>query len=218
MISISTILTGLVFLGPVLTKSVAIADLQGVQSFSPSLTDPVLVNQSCTVGSYTFDTQNATLGVYCNTDDLDDFAYDWTFIDLNLCIGNNNGSLASSPEGNFSDTCEGCNITWSHVDMTPVTTTFTTTPYAWVTNAVTRVSTPRWDDLYFGCGGCTNRDYQLNPTTVDLNKIMVNDNGTIGCHMYKGTAVHVKPEPTTAMTAATPGLVAARRSEIDAAV
>ncbi|KAJ4404804.1 hypothetical protein N0V82_010429 [Gnomoniopsis sp. IMI 355080] len=62
------------------------------------LSELIPVNQSCTVGSYSFDADNTTLGVYCNTDDVSDFAYDWTSIDLNLCVGNNNGSLASSPE------------------------------------------------------------------------------------------------------------------------
>lgn len=79
-------------------RVVPAASLPGVQSFSYSLDEPIPVNQSCTVGSYAFNNDNATLGVYCNTDDLANFAYDWTFIDLNLCIGNDNGSLTSAPE------------------------------------------------------------------------------------------------------------------------
>lgn len=97
----SNTLAGLLasLLGLCLTKSVSAAGLQGVvQSFSPISMEPVPVNQSCTVGSFAFDMTDATLGVYCNTDDMLNFAYDWTFIDLNLCIGNSNGSLASSPE------------------------------------------------------------------------------------------------------------------------
>lgn len=72
--------------------------LQGVQHFSGNLDEPFPVNHSCTVGSYAFDAENATLGLYCNTDDVSAFAYDWTFIDLNLCIGNNDGALVPSPE------------------------------------------------------------------------------------------------------------------------
>lgn len=72
--------------------------------------------------------------------------------------------------GNFSDSCLDCNVTWSHVYLTPVTTTFTTTPHAWITSTVTSISTPRWNDLYLGCGGCANRDSQLRPATIDLSK------------------------------------------------
>lgn len=79
-------------------KIEAAAGHPDVQSFSYSLAEPIPVNQSCTVGSYAFDSDNATLGVYCNTDDILDFAYDWTFINLDLCIGNDNGSLTSTAE------------------------------------------------------------------------------------------------------------------------
>lgn len=85
-------------LGSSFIKVVPTVGLPGVQSFCHSLDEPISVNQSCTVGSYAFDNDNATLGVYCNTDDIINFAYDWTFIDLNLCIGNDNGSLTSAPK------------------------------------------------------------------------------------------------------------------------
>lgn len=76
--------------------------------------------------------------------------------------------LASS--GNFSDSCHNCTVTWSHVYLEGVKTTYTTTPHTWITNTITSVSTPRWDDLYLDCGGCSNEEYQTPPATLDLSK------------------------------------------------
>ncbi|KAI1493702.1 hypothetical protein F5X96DRAFT_666460 [Biscogniauxia mediterranea] len=37
--------------------------------------------------------QDSWLGMYCNNDDWRDFAYDWTWVDTNLCLINNGGQL-----------------------------------------------------------------------------------------------------------------------------
>ncbi|CAN8098985.1 unnamed protein product [Discula destructiva] len=177
------------------TTMVAALQTEGAQPFSRSLEQPVVpFNHTCTVGSYSFDANSTTLGIYCNNDDVKSYAYDWSLLDLDLCIANNDGALVSSPGGNFSDTCSNCTVTWSHVYLTPVTTTFTATPHMWITATVTSVSTPRWDDLYLGCGGCSDRADRMPSATVDLNKVVTNANGTIGCHTFKGTTMDAKPD------------------------
>lgn len=88
----------LLILGPALHILVAATQSHGVQPFSRTVDHGgVAFNNTCTVGSFHFDADNATLGVYCNTDDIKDYAYDWTFIDLDLCIANYDGSLVPSP-------------------------------------------------------------------------------------------------------------------------
>lgn len=94
-------LTSLIFLGSAFITKVeggAAHVPEATQPFTHNLDGPLPLNSTCTAGSYAFDTHNTTLGVYCNTDKVTDFAYDWTFIDVNLCIGNNDGALTPSPE------------------------------------------------------------------------------------------------------------------------
>lgn len=77
---------------------------------------PVPYNESCAVGTYSLN--GSSLGLYCNTDDYSNWYYDWTSyassittlrwygnmltnsptrIDLDVCVGNNAGSLIPYP-------------------------------------------------------------------------------------------------------------------------
>lgn len=91
------LLGGLIAFAPVINSMLADVLFDGAQPFSRDLDQPVPFNQTCTVGSYLFDSNSTTLGMYCNSDDVKNYAYDWTFIDLNLCLANHNGALVPSP-------------------------------------------------------------------------------------------------------------------------
>lgn len=77
---------------------------------------PVPYNESCAVGTYLLN--GSSLGLYCNTNDYSNWYYDWSSyvpsiskarmirrkltvlparIDLDVCVGNNAGSLVAYP-------------------------------------------------------------------------------------------------------------------------
>lgn len=90
------ILSGLIALGPSLVTTAAARQVPGAQHFSRDRSQAVLFNQTCPVGSYVFDPKSTTLGLSCNTDDVADYASDWTLIELDQCVANNDGALVSS--------------------------------------------------------------------------------------------------------------------------
>lgn len=92
------VLIGLAVLGPALIHLVSAIKPEGAMGFSRAIDPGAVFNNTCTVGSFLYDVDNTTLGMYCNTDDVQDYAYDWTFIKLDMCIANYNGSLVPSPE------------------------------------------------------------------------------------------------------------------------
>lgn len=74
--------------------------------------------------------------------------------------------------GNYSNSCKSCNITWSHVYLSPVTLTTTQSPPGLAaTITATTLSTPHWDDLYLVCASCANLNGIMQAGgTVDLSK------------------------------------------------
>lgn len=119
--------------------------------------------------------------------------------------------------GNFSSSCANCNVTWSHVDETPYSTTYVTGYHSSVFNSVSALFTPRWDDLYLTCSGCNAgsgttvvpgqlalseferaccrlshlRAHHL--TSCDPDKVLVNNDGTIGCFNANGSTQLAQP-------------------------
>ncbi|KAG8169890.1 hypothetical protein KVR01_000635 [Diaporthe batatas] len=153
---------------------------------------PVPYNESCAVGTYVLN--GSSIGIYCNTNDYSDWYYDWTSIDLDACVGNNAGSLVPYPFGNFSSSCDGCNVTWSHVDETPYSTTYVTGYHSSVVSSVAMLFTPRWDDLYLACSGCNaGSGTTVVPGQLALNKVLVNNDGTIGCFNANGSTQRAQP-------------------------
>ncbi|ROW11179.1 hypothetical protein VMCG_01154 [Cytospora schulzeri] len=139
-------------------------------------------NQTCAMDTYLFN--QTDLGVYCNADPIS------SRIDLNLCIGNSAGTLVPSASGTYASSCAGCNITWSHVLETPYTTTFLVIP------STTTVSlfTPRWDDLYLSCSGCNNgAGTTVVPSELDLNQVLINKHGSLGCFNFSGPTQETRP-------------------------
>ncbi|KAK1778834.1 hypothetical protein QBC45DRAFT_150446 [Copromyces sp. CBS 386.78] len=50
------------------------------------------------------------LGCNCLNDDVAIFGYNYTWLDLNFCVGNRNGALESYDSGNYTTTCRNCRI------------------------------------------------------------------------------------------------------------
>ncbi|POS72014.1 hypothetical protein DHEL01_v209596 [Diaporthe helianthi] len=169
---------------------------------------PVPYNESCAVGTYVLN--GSSIGIYCNTNDYSNWYYDWTSIDLDVCVGNNAGSLVPYPFGNFSSSCVNCNVTWSHVDEAPHSTTYFTGYHSSVVSSVSTLFTPRWDDLYLTCSGCNaGSGTTVVPGQLALNNVLVNNDGTIGCFDANGSAQLAQPTvervtiPRTALTTPT---------------
>ncbi|KAK3397716.1 hypothetical protein B0T20DRAFT_229672 [Sordaria brevicollis] len=54
--------------------------------------------------------QEHWLGCECLNDDVAIFGYNYTWLDLNFCVGNRNGTLESYDSGNYTKTCRNCRI------------------------------------------------------------------------------------------------------------
>lgn len=65
--------------------------------------------------------------------------------------------------GSFSHSCGNCNVTWSHVEETPYSTTYNVGYHSSHVSSISALFTPRWDDLYLTCSGC---DAGLGTTVV----------------------------------------------------
>ncbi|KAK4232216.1 hypothetical protein QBC38DRAFT_505955 [Podospora fimiseda] len=50
------------------------------------------------------------LGMYCLNDHTEIFGFNYTWINLDYCVGNNGGQLVSWENGNYSGTCTNCTI------------------------------------------------------------------------------------------------------------
>ncbi|KAF3358092.1 hypothetical protein VdG1_02869 [Verticillium dahliae VDG1] len=109
---------------------------------------------------------NRILGTYCNNDKTEIFDYDWTQIDLSKCVGNNGGTLVASENGRFHSSCEKCKLTNSYKDGTQ----------------------------YLACR-CHRADEKggTRKTKIDLDKVLYNHNGTLGCHGHEGSKFRRPP-------------------------
>ncbi|KAK4188357.1 hypothetical protein QBC35DRAFT_205962 [Podospora australis] len=55
-------------------------------------------------------TDNHWLGMYCLNDNVTTWGYNYTWLDLDGCIGNNAGQLFVIENGSYSGTCTNCTI------------------------------------------------------------------------------------------------------------
>ncbi|KAK4162530.1 hypothetical protein QBC43DRAFT_345858 [Cladorrhinum sp. PSN259] len=51
-----------------------------------------------------------SLSMYCQNNNTEIFGYNYTYIDLDFCVGNNGGQLVSWENGSYSGTCTNCTI------------------------------------------------------------------------------------------------------------
>ncbi|KAK3394834.1 hypothetical protein B0H63DRAFT_533150 [Podospora didyma] len=62
---------------------------------------------ACAYNGSTF-TDGYLLGAYCLNDQTAIFGYNYTIIDLNLCVGNDDGTLVGLENGSYSEGCSNC--------------------------------------------------------------------------------------------------------------
>ncbi|KAF7520987.1 hypothetical protein G7054_g12582 [Neopestalotiopsis clavispora] len=96
------------------------------------------------------------LGMYCLDDNLAIFENKWTWHDMNLCVANNNGELYPYAGGNYLGSCRDCGL---------------------------EATSHLWMNLTCNCfdmGG------NLHPSHYDLNQILYNHNGSLGCFDHLG--------------------------------
>ncbi|KAL2130215.1 hypothetical protein VTI74DRAFT_6733 [Chaetomium olivicolor] len=60
------------------------------------------------------------LGLYCRNDLTAVFGYNYSWIDLDLCVGNSGGQLIPYDSGNYSQSCLNCDL--SHEQKTLILT------------------------------------------------------------------------------------------------
>ncbi|KAJ9157196.1 hypothetical protein NKR23_g157 [Pleurostoma richardsiae] len=111
------------------------------------------------------------LGMYCNNRFTAEYGYNWTWIDLNWCIGNNQGQLAGANNGFYLASCGNC-------------TTFF--DQGWQNNA----------NVYLGCN-CWTSLGTFPYSTVNLNQFVFNSDGTMGCFSHLGNQTLAGPFPIT---------------------
>ncbi|KAI1387009.1 uncharacterized protein F4822DRAFT_332286 [Hypoxylon trugodes] len=125
-----------------------------------------LVNAQGLVTNCTWQTgllEGSFLGMYCNNDDWAEYAYDWTWFDTNNCLINYGGKLYPSYPSGNY---------WSTCD-----------------NCTIRGSN---FDFLLNCL-CIDSNGHLAPTSYDLNGLIWNHNGALGCFDHIGNKTHVGP-------------------------
>ncbi|KAK6221044.1 hypothetical protein LQW54_001617 [Pestalotiopsis sp. IQ-011] len=103
------------------------------------------------------------LGMYCQDENVAVFENQWTWHDLNHCLANNNGSLAPMASGGYEGSCRDCHLL---------------------------VETHRWMNLTCNCFDISD---DLIPSQYDLNQVLYNHNGSLGCFDFLGNKSHCGP-------------------------
>ncbi|AEO65824.1 uncharacterized protein THITE_152679 [Thermothielavioides terrestris NRRL 8126] len=55
-------------------------------------------------------TEGRWLGAYCRNNQVEVYNYTYTWIDLNLCVANNDGQLIAYNNGNYTSSCGNCTV------------------------------------------------------------------------------------------------------------
>ncbi|KAK6841938.1 hypothetical protein PG987_002798 [Apiospora arundinis] len=125
-----------------------------------------LVQSQGFLGNCTWQSANLTgslLGMYCNDDDWANYGYQWTWLELNPCFGNNGGNLIPYDNGNFTTSCNTLNFTASNTSF-----------------ALTAM--------------CSDPTDHFVPAMAELNTVLWNHNGTLGCFEHHGNATECGPQ------------------------
>ncbi|KAK4242324.1 hypothetical protein C8A03DRAFT_11419 [Achaetomium macrosporum] len=110
----------------------------------------------CAVGGANLTDQH-WLGLYCRNHMVEIFGYNWTWIDLDFCVGNNGGQLATMDNGNYSTSCNNCNATHDFEKKT----------------------------LFLSCA-CPNDAQDYIMSSLDLNTTLYEIDGAAGCFNHMG--------------------------------
>ncbi|KAI0880417.1 uncharacterized protein GGS22DRAFT_193342 [Annulohypoxylon maeteangense] len=128
------------------------------------------------------------LGMYCNNDDWARYSYDWTWLDTNGCLANSGGNLY--PYGRQVDSSsfpDDSLVLFICINMN--------LPYHsgnyWSTcdNCTVHGSNA---NFLLSCD-CLNANGRFSPATYDLNRVIWNHNGVLGCFDHVGNRTEKGP-------------------------
>ncbi|TPX17380.1 uncharacterized protein E0L32_003023 [Thyridium curvatum] len=108
------------------------------------------------------------LGMYCNNHNTAEYLYNWTWIDLNLCVSNYGGRLIPKKDGAFFRSCKPCSV---------------------------KLNGSASDDhvtLNLGCN-CKDVKGHTPATILDLNTLIGNDDGAMTCYDHRGNKTWIGP-------------------------
>ncbi|KAH6648559.1 hypothetical protein BKA67DRAFT_661521 [Truncatella angustata] len=103
------------------------------------------------------------LGMYCQDDDHVHFDYKWTWHDLNRCIINNGGQLYPYETGGYAGSCRDCGIQGMGSHF-----------------------------FNIGCN-CFDTKGDLVSSVYDLNQVLWNHDGALGCFGHEGNKTQCGP-------------------------
>ncbi|KAK4154034.1 hypothetical protein C8A00DRAFT_33210 [Chaetomidium leptoderma] len=103
------------------------------------------------------------LGAYCRNNMIDEFGYNYTWVDLDFCVGNNGGQLIAYKSGNYSTSCTKCAI--NHETKTLMLTCDCEHP---------------------------DKEYSTSSLDLG-NNILYDDNGSAGCFDHLGNKTWLGP-------------------------
>ncbi|KAL8419388.1 hypothetical protein RB594_002569 [Gaeumannomyces avenae] len=121
------------------------------------------ISESCTLAGAIF-AQDKFLGAYCTNDRKEIHGYDWTWIDLDWCIRNDQGVLKFTENGYFSGSCSRCEF-----DL-----------------GSSRGS--------FSCRCVDGSGKLRERSTVQLDSQLWNRNGSLGCYDRSGNKTRAGPQ------------------------
>ncbi|KJR84855.1 uncharacterized protein SPSK_09763 [Sporothrix schenckii 1099-18] len=124
------------------------------------------------------------LGMYCNNLNTASFGYNWTWIDLDACIANSNGNLVGKKNGNFQKSCSGCETSLSRLPANP--------------HAAGRTGSDAYKKgltLSLKCTCLSSHRRRPTTSTLDLNIILVDVDGAMGCYGRLGNKTLGGPLP-----------------------
>ncbi|CAK7205639.1 hypothetical protein SEUCBS139899_008418 [Sporothrix eucalyptigena] len=128
--------------------------------------------------------EGSHLGMYCNNLNTASFGYNWTWIDLDMCIANSNGKLVGKKNGNFQASCSHCSTSFARLPSNP--------------HAAGRTGPEVYKSgLTLGLKCSCLSGYNRIPTssTLDLNTVLVDVDGAMGCYGRLGNKTLRGPLP-----------------------
>ncbi|OTA52556.1 hypothetical protein K449DRAFT_470445 [Hypoxylon sp. EC38] len=110
------------------------------------------------------------LGMYCNNDNWDEYSYDWTWLDTSPCLTNSGGNLY--PYNRHVAFLYILGNYWSTCGNCSVFGTNVT---------------------FFMTCDCLNAHGQFGPASYDLNQVVYNHDGVLGCFEHLGNKTEMGP-------------------------
>ncbi|EPE07847.1 hypothetical protein F503_00569 [Ophiostoma piceae UAMH 11346] len=156
-----------------------------VASSAASLPSALPLVGSCNVQTAQLSSSH-WLGMYCSNANVASFAYNWTWIDLDWCLANRAGHLAGRRNGKFHASCTRCSTHLRPTRLPSPSEPGSESAEASFTDGHTL-------DLQCACLDAQGRGVS---TAIDLNHVLVDVNGALGCYGRLGNKTLAGPLPT----------------------